>query len=524
MFLKPSGLILLIIFISTLCQASDKEQWGENDNEYDESKVWDSFPHLKLKFRWSGGDNANQEAEGNGNLYWFNIKDELVSHYKGEMKNGKKHGSGEIIYQRGSRYIGQWNNNKKNGFGEYFYESGDYYRGEYRDGRMHGDGFYITNANEKYIGEFRNGKRVKNNTNKTQRNDISIGLSIDHKFQKKYDKLSQTGIIPFSIRPFDSHYVVEPNFDEWGKWKANEAPKSDISEFLTTPIAFLSVRIKNNTSKKIHINGGNIFVKKSRDDKNIYLITSKPITNDFFTKLYFENLGAKIKSCDFKYSIKGDNEKEFSFSQLNIPFKYKPFEYGSGGDFGILDLTKSYQELGVDLPWLKKTGDEIERNGGSSENRVKLRNNIKGKVKLALGKLAPSKIEGDFSIYSVDISGTVKCNWNSKKKENNDTFEFSDSNFLYVATDLGSGSGEPVSAKFGINFAENKENYNIPFSLEAEIHKGKEYRFVLDLGAKYNSIHDFSVGLDLVSGQTIETKPVKFHHFNGSTQKNPRGE
>ena len=47
------------------------------------------------------------------------IKYQNGDEYKGETKNDKKHGKGQMIYSNGDIYDGDWMDDQKNGIGKY---------------------------------------------------------------------------------------------------------------------------------------------------------------------------------------------------------------------------------------------------------------------------------------------------------------------------------------------------------------------------------------------------------------------
>ena len=68
--------------------------------------------------------------------------------YKGEFKDGKRHGKG-VLKGFNARYEGDWVDGKKNGYGVQVYFNGDRYEGNFKDNLKEGFGLYIT-SNSKY--------------------------------------------------------------------------------------------------------------------------------------------------------------------------------------------------------------------------------------------------------------------------------------------------------------------------------------------------------------------------------------
>ena len=70
----------------------------------------------------------------------INFPDEIK--YVGEVKNGKPHGKGTLIYpDKGGKYVGQWKNGKYHGKGKLNYggKQGEYI-GEFKNGKCDGYG------------------------------------------------------------------------------------------------------------------------------------------------------------------------------------------------------------------------------------------------------------------------------------------------------------------------------------------------------------------------------------------------
>ena len=79
--------------------------------------------------------------------------------YKGEVINGKRHGSGVYTWNNGNRYVGQYNNDKMNGKGIYYYSNNERYEGEFIDNKYHGNGIYYYINGDRYEGEYHNDLR-----------------------------------------------------------------------------------------------------------------------------------------------------------------------------------------------------------------------------------------------------------------------------------------------------------------------------------------------------------------------------
>ena len=102
---------------------------------------------------WSGSC-VDGKASGEGRLV-RRFASGTVSEYEGQMRDGKIHGRGTIIYADGNRYEGAWQDGRAHGRGIYTWSDGSRYEGEWRDAEMHGRGTYTSADGRHYEGEWR---------------------------------------------------------------------------------------------------------------------------------------------------------------------------------------------------------------------------------------------------------------------------------------------------------------------------------------------------------------------------------
>lgn len=76
--------------------------------------------------------------------------------YRGQMKNGMRHGQGTQVWKDGSRFEGEWRNDKANGFGRLIHSDGDVYEGQWKDDTACGKGRYYHVQGAVYDGEWLN--------------------------------------------------------------------------------------------------------------------------------------------------------------------------------------------------------------------------------------------------------------------------------------------------------------------------------------------------------------------------------
>ena len=97
--------------------------------------------------------------ETSSGLVWKTFGDDKVQpKYKGEIKNRKPEGFGNLTSSDGEKYVGEWKDGKKYGQGTYIYHHGFKYVGEWKDNKKHGQGTDIFVDGTKGIGEFREGR------------------------------------------------------------------------------------------------------------------------------------------------------------------------------------------------------------------------------------------------------------------------------------------------------------------------------------------------------------------------------
>lgn len=80
--------------------------------------------------------------------------------YKGEIKNGHRHGMGQRIYHSGATYVGAFRLGQRHGHGLYTFQNGDTYDGEWVANQQHGTGTFVEAATgNTYTGGWRNDKK-----------------------------------------------------------------------------------------------------------------------------------------------------------------------------------------------------------------------------------------------------------------------------------------------------------------------------------------------------------------------------
>jgi hypothetical protein len=98
--------------------------------------------------------------ETSSGLQWKTFGDgKVLPKYKGEIKNGKPEGFGNLTSSDGEKYVGEWKDGKKYGQGTYIYHHGFKYVGEWKDNKKHGLGTYTLTDGNRFEGEWKDGNQ-----------------------------------------------------------------------------------------------------------------------------------------------------------------------------------------------------------------------------------------------------------------------------------------------------------------------------------------------------------------------------
>ena len=122
------------------------------------------------------GEFKNDKKNGNGKLYYKNLKDTYTGgfidnnitgngiyewsngeKYNGNFLNGKMHGKGIYKWPDGGKYEGDYINNIKEGHGIFTWANGKSFEGPFKNGKPNGGGI-LTTKNKKYKIFFNDGK------------------------------------------------------------------------------------------------------------------------------------------------------------------------------------------------------------------------------------------------------------------------------------------------------------------------------------------------------------------------------
>uniref|UniRef100_A0A8C3KR44 MORN repeat-containing protein 4 n=1 Tax=Calidris pygmaea TaxID=425635 RepID=A0A8C3KR44_9CHAR len=78
--------------------------------------------------------------------------------YRGEWKEGRRHGVGQLTFADGTAYVGHFENGLFHGCGVLTFSDGSRYEGEFVQGKFNGVGVFTRCDNMTFEGEFKGGR------------------------------------------------------------------------------------------------------------------------------------------------------------------------------------------------------------------------------------------------------------------------------------------------------------------------------------------------------------------------------
>ncbi len=167
------------------------------------------------------GEFKNDKKNGNGKLYYKNLKDT----YTGAFIDNNITGNGNYEWSNGEKYTGNFLNGKMNGKGIYKWPDGGKYEGEYINGIKEGHGIFTWVNGKIFEGPFKNGK--------------PNGPGILTNKNKKYRVFFNDGKIDGKIREIE-------NENEDNSYKSSEDnEKSDLENEDNVESSFIGSEIDN---------------------------------------------------------------------------------------------------------------------------------------------------------------------------------------------------------------------------------------------------------------------------------------
>ncbi|KAJ6729943.1 PHOSPHATIDYLINOSITOL-4-PHOSPHATE 5-KINASE RELATED [Salix viminalis] len=117
------------------------------------NKLRSSASRPPLPVFWSIGSRQKSEKKATSGCFVQDYSNGDV--YEGDWVDGKYDGYGVETWARGSRYRGQYRQGLRHGFGVYRFYTGDVYAGEWSNGQSHGCGIHTCEEGSRYVGKFK---------------------------------------------------------------------------------------------------------------------------------------------------------------------------------------------------------------------------------------------------------------------------------------------------------------------------------------------------------------------------------
>jgi len=102
------------------------------------------------------GEVRNGKPHGSGRILYAS-DDPVRLGYDGNWVNGKRHGQGQMLWRNRDAYTGNWKEGLEDGEGTCDFANGNKYVGYWKDGAENGEGTCYYANGDKYVGNWENG-------------------------------------------------------------------------------------------------------------------------------------------------------------------------------------------------------------------------------------------------------------------------------------------------------------------------------------------------------------------------------
>lgn len=158
------------LLASKACMLTTADTQAETASHHATAKIWEAtyegWTTELIKERWNGA----QVSTGTGEFLHKN-----GALYRGEWRNGIKHGKGWIRFNDGSQYEGDWLEGKRTGKGVLRWSKKEIYSGGFRDNELDGQGEYTYASGNVYSGGWDMGVRQGKGSFKWSNGDSYVG-------------------------------------------------------------------------------------------------------------------------------------------------------------------------------------------------------------------------------------------------------------------------------------------------------------------------------------------------------------
>ncbi|GAA6213243.1 hypothetical protein NBRC116602_29840 [Hyphomicrobiales bacterium 4NK60-0047b] len=534
-------------------------------------KVFNPFAK-DLDFYWEPKEISkflfSKELTGEGTITWrksdlpkYDPKS-IHSIYKGNLKNGKFHGYGELqVLENGYVYDGLWFEGEKQGDAKVIYENGDHYEGNFAKDLPNGKGVLKTVFGEIYEGNFYNGQKhglgtyldanghkrksrwyrnkesrvvaalnfdnkvsakIKNDSNTViaQRNPLSLGVTVRRNVKRKYGVGGTRKTFPYNANFSDGILKINPkgyeeNFSLIKSWKKG----GKIAEWGMQgggPI-FISLIARNNLNSRIYIEDLYVDVDYSYTDRHPVLkISPHSGCKGFRPTFDFTNFGwGKIVSGEILYNFT-------QFRQSPKTYRYKKVLHGFNNG-KIIDVTNSIKNEKIDIEELRNQYYTCPSTKELPYCRSKLINtgvlgNLKHKIRVE---------EYDQRMMNTTIAGVFKYRWrdhNNKLRNSRNYFEVP----IQLAAIKSPDNSECADLPWErprplpypiVRLPHDRNGYSIRVPLQRAISVRRERKVTIEFRAQKSSIHRFRIIAILSNGDRVVSKPVLLQYYKTRKHK-----
>jgi len=532
--MKARHLQLISFVAFTLGSGPAGADWVQHGQGEDEVRVWASPKEAGMSFNWSGKTNARHEAEGVGILEWYKIEKQqrivnLV--YTGELKAGRRDGTGVSLQRSGAKYSGQWSNNVKAGKGEYWYANGDYYAGLFRNDVMHGAGRYISADGTVFEGTFvadeRDGPgdvispdgRRYSSTWKAGKDTNPAGAPLPEKpyltlgtdvrpyaLDGKIFLNSDTGpafYLTYRGRSEDGTFVIDSDWPYWIAWSkggpvvtADVAPEG--SSLGTYPV-FLDLRLVNRGRETLEIRKAEMVVEESYADLEPILQIRDASSRGGVSCDVVNFTANPVESCEVAFNVLPKDATP-TFTKFQFVEEIEPFTENAR-----FSLARALTALKLDAAAIAA----IETPGEDSAQRAPLEQ----RVRQSVGKF-PGFVQSDndsvFLAYSL-IEGELRLGWTDHtgaKRSKRVLFQFRKCFAQFGVEEAVEG---PSSGKYDVMLKATGQGYLVPFTYKRSLAANANDRFTVQVASPASSYHRFRIRLTAVDGREILSPPCRLH-------------
>jgi hypothetical protein len=521
-------------------------------------RVWNAQPELDLEFNWvqqAGASEADGTVNGAGVLTWrlkgsapYDRKG-VYSEYRGEMHDGRPHGSGTLTVQSGLFYEGAWQDGAMAGQGAIKYPNGDDYAGEFAASAPHGQGRYAAADGSTFDGAFRNGERHGEGTltlpegvayrttwdsgiettrmplDPAHDGEIQVAQAAPRVTLKAYtDRQRNQKFVKDdeNFKSFVYDQETTPNgvrirladkaiLDVW-KGNARIPPYLQLfEESLQFAPALLVVEMVNETAQAIQFVGGYVDVEESYTDLQPFLNFIPPhgscgapgasMDGKFLPEMEFVNYGwGGVKNATVTYGF-GRTPSDPTYTA----------DVGSFDKSGKVSMLDGIRRAGLNVEKVRQGGFKCRSNAQLPVCTQQL---------LAtgiMGRAAGSVVRENATLL-LRTTGRINYSWTDASGATQPRQSPISVDFPLLTFEVGDtaecGAPGPVERDLKpVKFSLDKKNYRIPLGYRGALAPRQNRRFALALEAEKSSQHYFKIVLELADGRTITTTRYDFNYF-----------